>query len=108
MDVGKRFEALTGNTAAFVLVAGRYAITCDIGGASAVALETRSPAGGDNWLLVPSRQVAPVSEGEGGGTLDVGFASDGVLTADLSAGEYRIAVMHSDGDGAAVALSRVM
>lgn len=107
MEVGKRFTALTANTDAFVLVAGLFSITCDVGGATAVALETRSPAGGDNWLLVPSKQIAPIADGEGGGTLDVGFTGDGVLTADLAAGEYRVNVTHSEGAGAAVAISRI-
>jgi hypothetical protein len=107
MDVGRQFDALIADSEPFSLLAGRYMVACDIGGATAVALEMRSPAGGDVWLLLPSREVAPVAEGEGGGSLDVGFLADGVLTADLGSGEYRIAVTHSEGAGAAVAISRI-
>lgn len=101
MDVAKRFENLTAATAAFVLAAGRYAITCDLGGASAVALETRSPAGGDAWLAVPSLQM------DAGSAAAASFAADGMMTADLPNGEYRVNVTHSEGDGATVAIARM-
>ena len=107
MDTSKHFEAMTATTDAFVLAAGRYGITCAVGGATVVALETRGPTGGDVWLAVPSHQVAAVAEGEGGGTLPVSFAADGAQTFDAAAGEYRLAVEYSEGDGAAVAIARI-
>lgn len=102
MDVGeaKHFTNLTAHSDPFVLKGGRYALLVDIGDLDAVGLEASFNGG---WLAVPSAEVAPVADGEGGGNLIMALAVDGMIVGDCPPGTYRLAVSGSDVDPPAVA-----
>ena len=102
MDIGeaKHFTGLVATTDAFVLKGGRYALLVSIGDLDAVALELEF---NDGWLDVPSIEMAPIAEGEGGGNLIMSLSTDGMIVGDLPPGRYRIGVSGADTSPAAVA-----
>lgn len=105
MNVGEslHFVGLAATTDPFTLKGGRYLMAVDIGAATSVTLEALV---GAVWLdALPSKQVAVIAEGDGGGNLDLAFTADGVRTFDACPATYRIALV---GDPAThVSIARV-